>query len=103
MAEANEQAFEVVLAGFLNLAALDVDVIDQQFFLRFELVEVEAEGANVLRQFLAGLLEGHEHAGLAELRGPADEKLHRQQCLSAAGAAADERRPATRQPAASDL
>ena len=68
VAQADEQAFEVVLAGLLDLAALDVDVIDQQLLLLGQVLQVEAEGADVLGQLLGGLLEGHEDAGLAELR-----------------------------------
>ena len=103
VAQADEQAFEVVLAGLLDLAALDVDVVDQQLLLLGQIVQVEAERADVLGQLLGGLLEGHEDAGLAELGGAADEELHREQGLAAAGAAADERGPAARQAAAGDL
>ena len=103
VAQADEEAFEVVLAGLLDLAALDVDVVHQQLVLLGQLVQVEAEGADVLGQLLGGLLEGHEDAGLAELGRAADEELHREQRLAAAGAAADERGAAARQPAAGDL
>jgi hypothetical protein len=42
-AQAQEQAFEVVLAGFLDLGALDVHVVDRDLVLGDHLVEVEAE------------------------------------------------------------
>ena len=103
VAQADEEAFEVVLAGLLDLAALDVDVIHQQLVLVGQFFQVEAEGADVLGQLLGGLLEGHEDAGLAELGRAADEELHREQGLAAAGAAADEGGPAARQPAAGDF
>src|SRR5262249_8522322 len=74
-AQADEQALQVVLAGLLDLAALDADVIDEQLLLLGEAVEVEAEGADVLGEFLGGLLEGEEDAGLAELGGATDEEL----------------------------
>ena len=47
--------------------------------------------------------KAHEDAGLADLRGAADEELHAEQRLAAARAAADERRPAARQAAAGDF
>ena len=37
------KAFEIVLAGLLDLAALDVDVVDEQLVLSGEFVKVEAE------------------------------------------------------------
>ena len=101
VAEADEQPFEVVVAGFLDLAALDAHEIHDDLLLLDQLVEVEAERADVLRQLLGGFLEGHEHARLVVLRGPAHQELHRQQRLAAArrcrrrawaGRAADRRR-----------
>ncbi len=44
------------------------------------------------------LLEGDEHAGLAELGDPPDQELHREQRLAAAGRPADQRRPARGSP-----
>jgi hypothetical protein len=49
-----------------------VHVIDHQLLLVDQVVEVEAEGPDVLGQLLAGLLERQEYAGLIELGGPAD-------------------------------
>jgi hypothetical protein len=66
-------------------------------------VEIETQGADVLLQLRVGLLETHEDAGLAVLQGAADEELHAQQGLAAAGAAADERGPPLGQPAAGDF
>ena len=62
-----------------------------------EIVQVEAERADVLRQFRSGLLEGHEHAGFVELRRSPDQEFHRQQRLAAAGTSADQRGSAARQ------
>ena len=41
--EPDEQAVEVVFAGLLDLAALDVDVVDDQLPLRDEVVQIDAE------------------------------------------------------------
>ena len=41
--EPEEEPLEIVFAGLLDLAALDADVIEPDFFLRHELVQVEAE------------------------------------------------------------
>ena len=80
--EPHEQAFEVVFAGLLDLAAIDVDVVDEQLLLVDELVEVVAERAHVLRELLGVLLEGHQHAGFAELGAPFTRKRDAQQRLA---------------------
>ena len=49
--EPHEQALEIVFAGFLDLAAIDVDVVDDELLLRDQRVEVVAERAHVLREF----------------------------------------------------
>ena len=73
------------------------------FFWLDQVVEVETQRADVLRQFFGRLLEGHEDARLVELGGPADQELDAQQGLAAAGAAADQGGPTLRQAAAGDL
>ena len=101
--EPDEEAFKIVLARLLDLAALDVDVVEQDLFLRGKLLQIEAERADVGRQLRRVLLEHHEHARLAELRRPAHEELHGEHGLAAARAAADERGPPGRQAAAGDF
>lgn len=103
MLEADEEALEVVVAGFVDFAALDADVIDGELFVFHELVEVEAEGADVLGDFFDGLFEGHEDAGLVELCDAADEELDAHERLAAAGAGADEGAAAAGQAAARDF
>jgi hypothetical protein len=63
VAEADEQALEVVLAGLLDLAALDVDEVERDLLLPHQLVEVEAERAHVGGELGGALLEGHEDPG----------------------------------------
>ena len=58
VAQADEEAFEVVLAGLLDLAPLDVDEVHQQLVLLGQILQVEPEGADVLGELLGGLLEG---------------------------------------------
>ena len=99
VAEPHEQPLEVVVAGLLDLAALDDDVREPDLLLGRQLVEVEAERADVLGQLPRRLLEREEHPGLAELRRAADQELHGEQGLAAPGGAADERRPAEREAA----
>jgi hypothetical protein len=91
--------FEIIFAGLVDFAALELDVIDRELLLRDQRVQIEAERADVLRQLFGGLFERDENAGVAELRGAANEKFHRQQRLAAACGATDQRRPALRQPA----
>ena len=99
----DEQALEVVLAGLLDLAALDTHVVDRELLLCLELLQVEAERGDVGGELFPRLLERHEDARLAVLGGPAHEELHGEQRLATAGAAADERRAAARQAATRDL
>lgn len=98
--EADEQPFQVVLAGLLDLVALDAYVTDLEFLLLGKGVQVEPEGTDVLNQFLGGFLEGQEDARLGILSRPPDKELHRQEGFAAAGTAADERGPASGQSAA---
>ena len=93
MAQPDEQSFEVVLAGLLDLAALDVNVVDRQLLLRDQVIEIEAERTRRFCQFLGGLLEGHEHARLIVLHGAAHEEFDCQQRLAAARAAAHQGGP----------
>ena len=88
--EPDEKPFQIILARLLDLAALDVDVIEHDLLLRYELVEVEAERADIGRQLRRVFLEHHEHAGLAKLRRAAHEEFHGEHRLAAARTAADE-------------
>ena len=101
--EADEQPFEVVLARFLDLAAFDAHVVDGQLLRLDQLGKVEAERRDVAGNLLGVLLERHEHAGLVELDGAVHQEGEGQQRLAGSRPAADERRPAFRQPAARDL
>src|SRR5262249_15428838 len=48
MPQADEESVQVVLARLLDLAPLDADVIDDELLLAHQLVQAEAEGADVL-------------------------------------------------------
>ena len=89
--EAHEQALEIVFAGFLDLAAIDVDVVDDELLLRDQRVEVIAERAHVLREFRGVFLEGHENARLRVLLRAVHEKADAQKRLAGSGAARNER------------
>ena len=101
--EPDEQPFEVVLARFLDLAAFHAHVVDRELLRLDQLRQVEAERRDVAGNLLGVLLERHEHAGLVELEGAVHQKGEGQQRLAGSRPAADERRPAFRQPAARDL
>ena len=76
MIEADEQALEVVLAGLLDLAAVDVDVVDDQLLLRDQRRQVEAERGHVLGELVGVLLEAHQHAGfVVDAAAPLTRKL----------------------------
>jgi len=71
--------------------------------LTSQIVQVEAQRANVLRQFRGCFFEGHEDAGFFELGGSAYQELHGQQSLARARAAADERGTPARKTASCDF
>ncbi len=103
MPEADEQPFQIVFAGLFDLTALDVHKIQHHLFARDQVFQVETERGDVLGQVLGGLFERHEDARLVELGRAAHQKLHGEQGLAAARAAADQRRPAFGQAAAGDF
>ncbi len=103
MAEADEQAFEVVLARLLDLVALDVHVVDGDLLLLAQLVQVDAQRAQVLRQLLGVLLEHHEDARFAVVDGAMHQELGGQHRLAGAGGAADQGRTTERQAAFGDF
>ncbi len=103
VAEADEQAFEVVLARFLDLGAFHAHVVDGELPLRDQLREVEPERRDVGGNLFGVLLERHEHAGFVELDDTVHQEGERQQRLARSRPSADESRPACRQPAARDL
>ena len=101
--QADEEALQIVLAGLLDFAALDINEIQGEELLFFQVRQVETQGGDVLGQFLRGFLKGHEDAGLTVSDGPPHHKLHAQQGLAAAGAAAHQGGPPPGQAAAGDL
>ena len=103
VAQADEQSFEVVVAGFFDLVAFDPHEVDDQLFSARSVRPGRSRASGRSASVFGGFLEGHEHARLVELHGAADQKLHREQRLAAAGTAADQRRPPARQAAAGDL
>ena len=68
VAEADEQPLEVVVAGLLDLAALDAHVVDDEL-LRARPASSRSKPSErtFCGQLLGGLLERHEHAGLVVL------------------------------------
>jgi hypothetical protein len=102
VAQADEQSLQVVLPRLLDLGALDAHEVDEQLLPGAELLEVEAQGCDVLGQLLGRLLEAHEHARFAHLDA-AHEELDREEGLARARVAAHERRATAGQPAARDL
>src|SRR6185295_15099332 len=46
-AEPDEEAFEIVVSGLLDLARVDVDVVDEKLSARDESIDIEAERTDV--------------------------------------------------------
>ena len=91
--QADEKPFQVVFAGLLDLASLDVHVVESELLARHQIIQVETEGSEIFRQFLRLFLERHIDARLVILHRPAHQKLHGKQGFAATGAAADQGRP----------
>lgn len=64
MFEPDEKAVEVVLPRFLDFAAVDVDVVDNDLLLISETRDVETKRRDVVRKVLSVLFETHQDAGL---------------------------------------
>ena len=101
--EADEQSFQVILAGLMNFTAFDVDVFEENFFAPHQARQIKSERRDVGLQLGARLLEGHEHARLAELRCAAREEFRGEQRLAATRAATHQRGPPARQSASGDF
>ena len=102
-AQADEQPLQVVVAGFLDLAALDEDVVDGELLFALQVRQVKPQGRDVSGELLGGFLKGHEDAGLVELHRPPHQKLHAQKSFAAAGAAAHQGAAPPGQTAIGDL
>ena len=100
--QADEQAVQIVFAGLHDLVAVDCHRIDHQLLAGDQVGQIEAERADIRRQVVGALLEAHEDAGLVVVLDATDQEFHAHQRLAAAGAAADQRRPAAREAAAGD-
>ena len=103
VAEPDEKSLQVVVAGLLDLAALDADMVDGDEAGGDQAGQVVAERGDVLRKVLAALLEAHEHARLVEPQPAVQQERHGEQRFAAPGLAADQRRPSGGQPAQGDL
>src|ERR1035437_9820492 len=86
----NEEAIEVILAGFRNLASRDGHVVQEQLLLRHQPVQVETQRSDIRGQVRDRLLERHEHAGFVVLCGAPNQELQSEQCLSGTGASTDQ-------------
>ena len=90
MPKPDKEPFEIVFAGFVELAALDVHMVERDLFPRHEIVQVEAHGANIGGEFGGVFLKHHEHARFVELRRAANQEFQGQHRLAAPRAARDE-------------
>jgi hypothetical protein len=102
-AQPDEEAFEIILSGLVDLAPLHAHMVDRQLPGPEQPGDVEAQRGDVGAQLLGGLLEAHEHTGLVELGDAPDEELHGEEGFAGSRRAADQRRPPPGQPTLRDL
>ena len=76
-------------------------MVENQFFLADEVVEIETHRFEILLQVVDLLLERDKDAGFTVIGYPTDNKLHRKKCFPAPRAAADKRRSSFREPSTS--
>ena len=93
MPYADEEALEIVVPCLLDLALLDVDVVEGEDPALRQVDKIETEGGEIVHQLIYSLFEGDEDALLAELHRATYEELHREQGLAAARPTADEGGP----------
>ena len=103
--EPDEQPFEVVLAGLLDLAALDVYVVDDELALASSIWSRSKpeRGARWRPGPPAVSSNAMKTPGSSNCSAPRTRNSMANKRLAAAGAAADQRRAAARQAAAGDL
>src|ERR1041384_4175508 len=97
MVEADEKTLQVIDAGVVDLAAFDVDMVDEESLLAHEGVEVETKRSHVAGQFPGGFLKGNEHSGFIVLLRSAHEEFGCEESFATTSAAADQGRASLRQ------
>ena len=70
------RSLEIVFAGFFDLVAVDMDVIDRKLVLGDQLLDVVAQRTDVLDEVLGLLLESDEHARLVVQNGAVVQERH---------------------------
>jgi hypothetical protein len=101
--EADEQRLQVVIAGLLDQAPVQVDVIDGEQLARYEVFHIKPQRRDVGGQFAYSLFERQTHTGFAKFGGPAHQEFHTEQRFAAARSTANQCRAASRQTTAGDL
>jgi len=103
MVEPDEQSLQIIHAARLDLAALDMHVIESDFFAPNQAGKVEPERGDVGDQFRLRFLESEHHARFIEMHRAAHEELGGEQRLTTAGTAAHQRGSSSGPPAAGDF
>ena len=103
VAEPDEEAVEVVLARLLDLAALDVDVIDGELLLSESSFRSKPSEATFFVSSSAVSSKAMKTPGSLYSSRAVDEELHGEQRLAGACRACDEGRPPLGQTASGDL
>ena len=88
MSKPYEQTFQVIFTRLLDLAWLNMNVIDEKLFLVDKALEIPAQRYDIIHQFLSALLKGNKHPWFFILLRSAHQKLHGKQGLTTTGAAA---------------
>src|ERR1041384_561879 len=103
MTKPEEESFQIVLAGFLDLTLFRSHEIQHQETSLDEIRQVEPERGDVLHQFLFVLFKRHEHAWLCEFGRTSHEEFHAEERFPATSPAGDERRTPAWQTATGDF
>src|SRR5262245_50568750 len=103
MGKPDKQALEIVFASSVGFAALDLNVVENDFLLRRQRVEIEPNGAHIIRKLLCPLLKQEIDAGFIEFHRTVNEEFSRQHGLAGACSFDNNSRASRRQASLSNL
>ncbi|MEY9364163.1 hypothetical protein ABH994_006884 [Bradyrhizobium yuanmingense] len=91
--EPQEERLEIIVTDLGDFGWVDLDMLDMDLRLVDQPLEIEAERIHIRDNVDRTLLEGHEDPGLVVQPRAVEEEGRSEQCLAAAGRAADKRWP----------
>ena len=101
--QTDEQSLEIVIPRLLNLARLDIHVVEEKLLAFDQIFQIEAQRGNIPLHFLRRLFKCHQDARLIKLLSSTNQEFHAQHGLAAAGSSANDGRSPSRQATPADF